>query len=471
MRKKVFIGFLAALMLFAFTACDNGTNPINVIRSVSAEADDTVYLPGETVDPSKFTYTVLYYDGRVDTATADDIDWVNLVVDAETTTGDTYSIGGYYAGNQELPVVVEVNFAVPSSITVDSTDVAEKDYYLDVADASEAPAASHEIDKTGLKITAKFTNPVTKKVETREIDPSNKFVSATISDWDANGADNVTVTYAKKTAPYTQTLKANLIVSVAMKISEGYKVYINPFKAAAGSLAYATETKKDGEIKLADGDTAGVYMEATYSNGQKQVVAPTDILFKDNSGEYTVKGTGTAATDFANYRQETVGELEFAAAYNGKLLAESMNANKVAAAVKVPFVNDSIVALKAVNNDKVVEIETYAINGVDQTEFAKDTATNTSPFKVSSPATADVYPVYESEGEDPNYEAKTDLTTDRDKLAFNSSTGACYKMTAPTDLNFASDVYSNNQVITVTLAGNDSAARSFSFDYQLVVSK
>ena len=49
--KKVFIGVLAALMLFAFVACDNNAS-VKVPTGMTLAVSRTAYLEGEDFDPS-----------------------------------------------------------------------------------------------------------------------------------------------------------------------------------------------------------------------------------------------------------------------------------------------------------------------------------------------------------------------------------------------------------------------------------
>lgn len=63
MKRKVFIGVFAAIMLVAFTACENQVPTYKVPVSMTAETSKTEYLVGETLDPSSITATVYFSDG------------------------------------------------------------------------------------------------------------------------------------------------------------------------------------------------------------------------------------------------------------------------------------------------------------------------------------------------------------------------------------------------------------------------
>ena len=69
MTKKVFIGVLTALMLFAFTACDSQVPGYKVAVGITAETSKTEYLVGEIIDPSTIIATVEFSDGSTQTFT------------------------------------------------------------------------------------------------------------------------------------------------------------------------------------------------------------------------------------------------------------------------------------------------------------------------------------------------------------------------------------------------------------------
>ena len=81
MRKSILIGVLAALMLFAFTACDNQVSTYKIPNGMTAETSKTVYLEGERIDPSTITATVYYTDGSSEKISGD-----RLGVPAEAVT-------------------------------------------------------------------------------------------------------------------------------------------------------------------------------------------------------------------------------------------------------------------------------------------------------------------------------------------------------------------------------------------------
>ncbi len=423
--KKVFITIFAALMLFAFTACDGGNSSLDMIYSVTAEAADTVYLPGETVDPSEFTYTVIYSDNRVGTATAADFVWQNLVVDDD----GTFNAVGSYAGNASWTVSVPVNVATVDSITVDAANINDTPLYA--TNSAEAKYTNDTIDLTGLKITAKYTfDGVT---DEREVSVDNKYVSASIDDWKTAVETDVKVEYCTQSATYKTTLLDNFIESFAMKTTDDYKVYLSAHTTTAGKLAYATNVGVDGK------ETAGVYMEATYNNGEKKAVAATELLFADNTGAYTISGTGSDY--FANYTLPTSdGVVSVAAKYNGKLMAEGTEL--VAKAVEVPVVKDKIVDLAFVETS-VLKTDEITIERADYSEGS------------TSPITADVYAVFAS---DPAVEDADDVTTE---LTYKATSGNSYTVSAEGGLDFTADTYSDNERIELTINVNATGYEAF----------
>ena len=112
--KKVFIGVLAALMLFSFIACDaNANRPWNEIGKTVIAArivsGDTNYLFGESFDPSRYQVEITYSDLTKETMSGDGIlaadasQWVNAgpkdvsVVYGGTSAGLTLKVYVYEA--------------------------------------------------------------------------------------------------------------------------------------------------------------------------------------------------------------------------------------------------------------------------------------------------------------------------------------------------------------------------------------
>ena len=117
MKKCILIGALAALMLFAFTACDNQVQTFRIVDTISLVQSSAV-VEGTAADASDFTVTLVYTDG-----TSAQVSGVGYV----TVTGDkaTASVTNAYGRkiesapvSVEKSVVTSVEFSGVESISV-----------------------------------------------------------------------------------------------------------------------------------------------------------------------------------------------------------------------------------------------------------------------------------------------------------------------------------------------------------------
>ena len=299
MKKSILIGAIAALMLFAFVACDNGSSVGYVLDVAASGKGETIYLPGETVDPSEFTYTLFMYDGSTQTASASDFVFDDL-------TADGSAIKGYYKGNKSnTSWAIEINpmVATVKSITVDASaaDV-EKTYYA--TSTTDDKYTNDLIDLTGVVITAKYEYTDEDGVKTegeKAVAIDNPSVNATIADWTTAsttaGDKVVTVSYGGDSKTYAVTLVTNLIESVAIKTTDDYVVYDDTASFAAAVFSGENVT------------TQGIYLEATYVNGE---VAPTtDVMYSNDGGNsYKVAAGAISVPESATYtiRAKYIGD-------------------------------------------------------------------------------------------------------------------------------------------------------------------
>ena len=140
--KKVFIGVLAALMLFAFVACDNNApqaplmgNQIEGVELVSVPD----YLYGEKIDPAKVQLNVVKNDGSKIAYTG-----TELQMDAVTLNADTTAVAVTYAG---LTFYVNVPAYEPELITFNISGIKATTISL---------GASDKLDITGTTVTATY---------------------------------------------------------------------------------------------------------------------------------------------------------------------------------------------------------------------------------------------------------------------------------------------------------------------------
>ena len=259
--KKVFIGVLAALMLFAFVACDSNTASGMVY---SLEATQTaVYVKGETPVADGFEFTA--YTNMGTTVSVDPADVVLV-----NKGGDTY--GFEYLG-VSVYGSVDVEFKAVTGITVDSSK-AVKTYYASVDGAKYEEA--RKIDTTGLVISAEYEGGK------KTIDTKDAEITSDISDWEAADDYTVTVEFQGFEKTYDVEIVPNLVESVAAKTTENYTLYYATTPAGNNPVYCADPTAKDAK---------GFYMEKTYQGGEVVVAESTTV-------HYQVPATGAFQAGF-----------------------------------------------------------------------------------------------------------------------------------------------------------------------------
>ena len=339
MKKSILIGVLAALMLFAFTACENGTVTVDYIKQVYAVNNtETAYLPGETVSLSDYTFYAMMYDGRTVTVDASDIVFDSLVVPTGAKATDT--ISGSYKGS-DFNVTLEYNLATVDTVTMDASAVATKQYIAAVAETSKDEFKDESLKLDGIEFTVKYTDENKVKGE--------KTFAATAVDSDAvtaalaigtntwtlssdeveagSAARTVNVTYAGESAgSYTVTLVPNYISGLELKATDGYKVYNVPTNsnvtAKNNTLAYS-----------ADGKTAGIYLEATWDNGETSVVPTAQVSYvgENNAAITDVTKVDVTKSVTAKYNAPVSGvsELGIGVSDTAAALTVTVEADKI----------------------------------------------------------------------------------------------------------------------------------------------
>ena len=262
--KKVFIGVLAALMLFAFVACDNsGANAgAGYIAYVEPTLNSgVVYVEGEKVDPADFTFKGYDIAGtEIATIPSERFSISTTLVAGENTVD--FTLDGVEVDS------VKVEAKEVTGITVDSTN-AETKYYAVVDYDYADPVARKTIDVSGLVVTAAYDGG--EKVV--KIDNDN--VNSSAIEWEDVEQETtykLTVTFAEKTGEYTVTMLPNLVKAIDVKSTEAYTVY---FEGTAPATT-------DVPVYLADptaADAKGIWMEKIYEGGEV-VVADEDAEIK-----------------------------------------------------------------------------------------------------------------------------------------------------------------------------------------------
>ena len=246
MTRKVFIGVLAALMLFAFTACE-GNSGYQVLRDAGVATTTVDYLVGEKVNPSDFTFIAYNYDGSEREIPAADVVLVS--------GGDTDAAGVITPifGWNGVKFVGAAEVYTVDSIEVDATNAATKVYY------TTEDADYQNVDLSGVVITAKYTVDGTEK--TKVVDSA--LAKGTIADWTTADEDaTVTVTFGGKNGDYTVDLQKNLISTISFAAADTTKKYYVDDTVTSAAFKMVGNML-NGEEKTLTAGTDYMYYNAT----------------------------------------------------------------------------------------------------------------------------------------------------------------------------------------------------------------
>ena len=240
--KKYFIGVLAALMLFAFTACEpQGIEyPTESSGFGVRTVGDTTYLEGEDFDFRGLEVVQIYKDGSTKPVAAED-----LTVSNGENLSSSSKVTINYLGKEVIselePVVKGIN-----AITVDAS-TATTQYVSETGSASD----SSSFDKTGLVVTGQYKEGET-VVLSRVLDADEYTVTFDSQATSAGTEQTATVTFdTDKTATFELTTAEDEVVDYELvKTKEHY--YIGDSKALATNftlkLTWASGNETTGTI-------------------------------------------------------------------------------------------------------------------------------------------------------------------------------------------------------------------------------
>ena len=356
MTRKVFIGVLAALMLFAFVACDNsGSNAAAGYVAYVEAATDVVYVEGETPKAEDFTFTGYDLSGNsVGTLKSE----LFTVTSAALKAGDNDVT---FEGMYELAVKpVEINAKEVTEITVNSANA--KTSYYDVVSGwtYEDADARKTIDETGLVVTAVYDGG-SKAVEGFTTDADTVFASV----WGTVKkpvTKEVTVTYAgDNTAKYNVTILPNYVDHVEMAATEDYAIYYDD--ADDLNTEKVTFAKVTGGVVSGD----GIYMVLVYQGGEEVPTVDTSKIkfysadeddYSLAIGQLKVSASGVSTT--AKYTDNT----------------DFKEGAETTADFSVDAIQDEIVSITLKNYPASLKIDDYS-------EEAPSIATDPFKFEVS----------------------------------------------------------------------------------------
>lgn len=311
--KKILIAVLAAAVLFGFAACEDGSSSATsgVIGGVTVKAgSEKVYIPGETVDLNDYTFTLTMEDGSTKPADAADFVVVTgntLVVPFKNT--DKYAPYVAYKGMSVASVALPVNVGTVTAIEL-SGEAEVGSYYA--TSTTDAKYRDDLINLKGLTVTAKYTDENKVKGE-KEIAIENKYLHATIGStvWESAAEDQIVTVYFDEgtvktiSDTYTVDIKKNLVTGIEFKATEGYQVVVG---SAVDGYKLGAAASTAG--KLDDG-AKGVYVEATFQNGETAVIDGTDVTVNGDIITLAYTDADDQDVDFSSFTAPTkAGKLE-----------------------------------------------------------------------------------------------------------------------------------------------------------------
>ena len=261
MKKSILIGALAALMLFAFVACDGSTNVNGAVTYLEATQTET-YVKGEYATADGFSYI-----GYTNMGTTVTIDPSSIVMTPTALSNATTSVGFSYL-DVKGSVIVEAEDV--TAITVDATE-AKPEYYavVDSYDYGAEATARKTISDEGIVLTIAYDGG--EKVVAAE-DLSGVVLSGVDdSDWTISDGIakeyTVTVAFQGMKDDFKITMKPNYVDSVDMKVSEGFELF--------------SDSKTKNSLKYDANGADGIYMELTYQGGEVKNAAADKVKYQN----------------------------------------------------------------------------------------------------------------------------------------------------------------------------------------------
>ena len=391
--KKVFIGVLAALMLFAFTACEQSMPSYKQVEYVTLDQTQA-FIENQPLSAEAFSVTVHYLDGSLDVFSGTGrVTFVNSTAEGATAVPDATATANVYAkatvaGESDIIGIKTVK-ATAFTATVTANDVTRSYEQVGSTDEYAPKEAAVTLNVTGATLTgdenASWTLSAT-DVATKVSAPND--VKLTSEEQMAVGAveKEVTLTLTGTEIKYTTTVSVNVKASTT---DEHDPEYVAPSSIAA--------------IEMKDVTKLGVI----WVNADQDDFLPSGDDGK-TPAKYDVDDVVTGATVSNTI---TVGETP---AYTIVGLAADMTG-------KAPIVLSTDSGLEAVSG---ATLDKTATDGSDVTGIKYDGAD-----EATKALTATFNFVPENEAGIPNYDARFGITlnvTVEDKLADSQSSFELY---------------------------------------------
>ena len=292
MKKTILTIMVAAMMLVAFTACEQQPNVWNLVGKtveyVTIQSGDTEYLVGQPFDASRYTLAITYKDGTTGTENGNGI--LSVADKAEDTAGSK-SVDvtiGEYKGTLNVTYYdidkLTIEGAATTSVVKDTTD-------------------PNKIDLTGATVTAYYAN----SGKTMELAENEYKVMSVVAKEVGADKGTVFVRYtgvaedatddAKNNAKYYATFTVDVtepgeVISAADVTAIKSVTFVGDPIFAGSSAASAATSTSNWKVVGTDGTN-----EYTFKANEFTVSAATNMTTPD---DYAVYIAVTAATKTPN---------------------------------------------------------------------------------------------------------------------------------------------------------------------------
>ena len=268
MKKTILTIMVAAMMLVAFTACEQQMPTYKTPVGMTLQASKTVYLEGEAFDESTLTGVVTYSDGSSDTFTGSQLNY-------NATSGATNN------GVRPLSITAEYGLTgkeVSAQTTVYYYTVAADDITVgNIPTVATSTGTGYKIDLSEVTVTVNVGG------ETRELVRGTEFTNTDYTDGSGSYTEDTTV--EPKGTLTTVSIFGQ--TGVAVPVPADYEVEV-VYEPAAPT---AFDQGKTTSISVALADDATVWYDDTATVAQGKFV----VTGTDSNG---FSGTVTGATIF-----------------------------------------------------------------------------------------------------------------------------------------------------------------------------
>ncbi len=266
MKKRVFIGVLAALMLFAFVACDSQAtySDKTLVRLGVEKVSDKDYLVGQEFDPSTITVTAYFRDGS--TAIADPAKDLYFDYNFSTPGNKTVSISYQNVGvitGVPNTATYKVDVYKPSKLIATGTPSVTQ-YYQNSGTSNVVT-----LENTGVNVVAQYDGNKTMPLTSEEF--ALTVSSATI------GEASVTANYlADKTVRNVTDIKVKVVAdeldpeSFEIALATGKETPVVNQKYTAGDYVVSAKMMSGKDVSETELKSAGTLTVKLVNPGEEQ---------------------------------------------------------------------------------------------------------------------------------------------------------------------------------------------------------